>query len=514
MIPGAELNLARNAKKGALYVTGFSCAERSLFVAGKSPHKRKEIPMLPVQISPEKDELAPTFYLRLAYANGFSSVNDFLQCLYPTGNTITRNALSLNRYHPALENLIDIKCLDFTNQLTMFPFLYPFLQPHLIVSYTALINGYPERFRLSNSVIQSRILACPQCLKEKKLLRRYHYLPGVDMCPIHKIPLLDFGPMREIESIDLTEETGAPIEVKNGIDYSEWLYHYYLHPFQINRKDIEDWLNNPDVKNNSPNYYRDISVTSVDLLLPYTFKKMMKLFSSYDDAQRYFSEAYPWKPKIGSEYQFIEGGRCLFSVKHHCTNEFVVNEETLSHGLLCPICDAKLSTEKRVSQILKTRHSGYSLVEGGQLTSSKVLLRHDNCGAKRYQNVDHILVDIPCNCEFEGKSKKPISVKKLPPFQIMRYPVPKHNFLTLKHTACGNVFSMRPHPQYSCPFCDSTYVGMVYRAIIEHFDIGEFTLQELANVLELPVHQIKHALTVLTDKGHLRTRGIHYAIQN
>ena len=55
---------------------------------------------------------------------------------------------------------------------------------------------------------------------------------------------------------------------------------------------------------------------------------------------------------------------------------------------------------------------------------------------------------------------------------------------------------------------------MVYRAIIEHFDIGEFTLQELAIVLELPVHQIKHALTVLTDKGHLRTRGIHYAIQN
>ncbi|MCR5448823.1 MAG: TniQ family protein [Solobacterium sp.] len=504
--------MARNAKKGALYVTGFSCAERSLFVAGKSPHKRKEIPMLPTQIKAEKDELAISYYLRLAYANGFNNLSDFYNTAITKSSLSAQpNALDMNMYHSALTLLIENDISEFTKSLTLFPYQYPFLKSHEIAAYTAEVTDYPIHFDKSASLYPVKINVCPHCWDETKVLRRFHYLPGVDVCPVHHVPLISCGYIKDIDMFDFS--TGSPVEVVNGTDYSEWVYQYYKSPLQVGRDDILDWLKDESVKNLIPQHFGKISEKNVNVLMPLVFKTMMLVFSSYADAYDYFCSHYPWKLNLPADYQLIDGPRYLFKVKHSCGSEFYTNEETIQHGINCPSCDSELSFESRISKILNAGGESYRLARE-PFSPSRIVIEHEKCGRQSVVNTSRILKPHPCVCELEDKQKKPISLKKLPPFQILRYPVPKHNFLTLKHTACGNTFTMTPLSQYSCPFCDSTYVGTVYRTIIEHFD-DEFTLQDLTlHVSELPIHKIRHALTVLTDKGHLRTRGIFYAIQN
>lgn len=174
--------------------------------------------MLPVFITPDKDELFNSHMYRLAKANGLSMQNFVGRGLYNESD-----CRKVSHYHwnndgwglfPPFFQMFPVDKREYIQNHSIFPFLALFLSEHR--------QGIVADWLFSDNPVKKcpqlipEFLYCPKCKQEEMdtyghyYLHRIHHLPGVTVCHKHGIPLV-------------TLENNIPLAFKvDDVDYARF----------------------------------------------------------------------------------------------------------------------------------------------------------------------------------------------------------------------------------------------------------------------------------------------------
>lgn len=144
-------------------------------------------------VEPLPDELGKAHAGRIAYLNALPGLEKLLHCtLGPAKDHLKRNEFRQQFHYLATQLAMEPE--RYLAQHSMLPFLYAYTgRKNTGQTYIPLIRQWLKQ---ADSPILQYVRSCPHCIEEQEAdmglswwVRR-HQIPGLDVCPQHKVPLI------------------------------------------------------------------------------------------------------------------------------------------------------------------------------------------------------------------------------------------------------------------------------------------------------------------------------------
>ena len=312
--------------------------------------------------------------------------------------------------------------------------------------YTALSSVYGDIMDMPTlpSSVKS-IKTCPACMSENSYIRTWHHLPGVDVCAVHRIKLLNW------------EESGDDCTIlpegHPDVVYAQYCKTIYDHPSSISLKNIKKML--------KP--YCTPEETAILSRKSTRFQAVVEMLIRYNvDYHVIVQMADIGKPSSYLEgYRVLKEGKGIVEVScNRCGKTFTGVSSAIEAGFGCPVCMRSVHPNNFVSDILKTVGDGnYKLTMPFQGMGAVQDVVHKTCGQSiRVRMASRLWDKQVCRCETANKlTDMQRQINSLSAgFKIVSYH-PTKGTTTVSHRCGGswncNWLAFKSHPR--CPYCKS-----------------------------------------------------------
>ena len=394
----------------------------------------------------EKDELMYSWFARLAKANALT-VNEFMS-LYVFGENIEhaykhkfRKDTSYNMDH-FCTHIPKLDPLTLYTDTSILPGLLPLMSaPNNSKLLARLqINYHDKRLDMIE-----HLKYCPECRKADmeatkhavrgpySWLRRSHNMPGVTVCHIHNIPLIEAS---AFDGTNITNGALLPVYEKS-YDYAltaAWLLNsnlsYEWDDFQSCIKEYlfaKGWINKDGA--DSSIFVKDFN-PYLELL---SDDKKLKIFYSSRRNPTATQAIAMISCFCRKNMPITEEPSLLEEVCPNCHKKYISSKHRHNMGYRCPDCDTTLSTQDFLKRI---DNDSYRLISEDK---EQITLFHTSCGTTfSTTKKDFFILGSRCHCiqrlTFEEAEKQ------LPAgFKLISYSQHDVPAVVMKET-CGHIF--------------------------------------------------------------------------
>lgn len=446
-----------------------------------------------------EDEILYSYLVRLAHANGFSNLKEFV---YHTG--ILPEASDLNKRYRTVRYEIqsdlyplmdvmgvgDIGASELYLKTSLYPLVYPLSTKAISSHHIGMLSKYRSQSSLItplNDVFRD-LKFCPICRTEDQqkygewYYHRSHQIPGVTVCYRHVVPLSRY--LGEPELLFDAHQLSEVLEAKEkSFEYAVFAHDLLHTELQADLTQLayvtlirmkqmgyskqdgvamtEDMGVYVDLLNTSlHNLFRyfppkgKINMTDCLALLLYLFQdvttlsKELPVTDQSNETQQIIQEKYelvsPYKENL------IEL-RCL-----SCGQYFLTTLYRLQSGWGCPDCDALLGDERLLRKLFDHASGGdYDLISAYRF-AEKIKIRHKACGREYWVRTRSFLEEHQrCQCH-HVRSCEEVSrrVSLCGNFTLLRFDAVDLP-MNVIHNDCGSIICRKysrfiRHPICSC----------------------------------------------------------------
>ena len=446
-----------------------------------------------------EDEILYSYLVRLAHANGFSSLKEFV---YHTG--ILPEASDLNKRYRTVRYEIqsdlyplmdvmgvgDIGAPELYLKTSLYPLVYPLSTKAISSHHIGMLSKYRSQSNLItplNDVFRD-LKFCPTCriADQQKYgewyYHRSHQIPGVTVCHRHAVPLCQYAGEPELlfeahqpskileakeKSIEYAIFSHDLLHIGLQADLTQLAYVTLLRMKQMgySKQNVipitEDMGTYADLLNTSlHNLFRyfppkgKINMTDCLALLLYLFQDATTL------SQKLLvtDQSKEIQPIIQGRYELVSPYRenlielqCL-----SCGQYFLTTPYRLQSDWGCPNCDALLGDEALLQKLFHhASGDDYDLISSYRL-AEKIKIRHKACGREYWVRTRSFLEEHQrCQCH-HVKSCEEVArrVSLCGNFTLLRFDAVNLP-MDVIHNDCGSIICRKysrfiRHPVCSC----------------------------------------------------------------
>ena len=359
---------------------------------------------------------------------------------------------------------------------TLIPTLAPFMRDEKRNSYILKAFGHPEMLGIVNEkTLIGRYCYCPLCRQSDEktygtaYLHRMHHIPGISVCPVHRVPLVDMKSGMEVP------DAGLPIQDAITGLFLDLLEDPVICSYEEMRKGLVKRLSEMAQERspyaeacsflNNAGYtsYKNADIISSALSagrLP--LEAVMSLagycFASGAEMRRYIchtDDEYGFRKEAESlGFDVKEYSPLLTRILHReCGTEFYTSPDAFRSGRRCPVCDSAMTKDEAFARIAEC--AGY-LPETRYLgPNRKVRLRHCACGNSYEVRARGFLYEgRRCSCgRTWTKEKAEKAVNGVGDFRLLEY-IGIDGACVIRSGSCGHEFPMGSLRKFLAnPYC-------------------------------------------------------------
>lgn len=380
------------------------------------------------RFAPLEDEDLYSYISRIAFANGFETVDDFFKASADVSASSRKgyDLFEYLKYIPQALNLDAESFLELVSKTSALNYICAFLTS---ASQGTLVNnifGNGELFKTirkhavytySNNSLRS----CPKCrqadIEEHGFFwfRRAHQLPGVSMCHEHGVSLEEYKGERGHEFF---EDAWQRIEIENASaerEYAKFANAFAYESFDINASQLKLYIKNLIILYNAYGSERKteifeknakskgiesiIGILDIPKILihdlndkrisldPKEALQIMLLLGVDDVKKIYFVE----DDSESEDIKFLNDHDIEIVGLYHthfptilkcrkCGQVFISNLPALKSGWGCPHCDGLLPDKERIQKMLDVVATGYRINALPANWTKEMQLYHEKCG--------------------------------------------------------------------------------------------------------------------------------------
>ena len=439
--------------------------------------------MIPIFFEPYEDEFYYGWLYRLAVANGFANISQFIEC-FEYGSSASGFRENKFYYEPGMElirglyrdNGCELDELDFVEHHTLFE-MNALTQNARYFSLIACELFYGTNNVKSRRSFLEHLHFCPKCIQEDQVEGREAYYrtwqqhPNCKTCAKHKSKL------REASSVDLDKAMidEMPVYPDDFFDMpyerriSEWLYKLYQNPLGIDLFLLRVVVSNRlfTLSNNSKDIIKGIErgfdeygsslkgkpyekrankslkfLNGTNLLCVACFLFPYRTFSDACKKQKEYIFRQ-FKEEGGKNLRILRQKGAVYEVRcKQCGKIYTMYNQPFASGFTCPLCNP-LTTEIELKNILS--YSGSRNYDITDMDCSNVPLAYKckDCGDIYYNNSSvYRLTPLTALCSC-GKNMKLSDYQLMADPSMQDYIVEKklEHGVVLRHVGgCGRTF--------------------------------------------------------------------------
>ncbi|MBR3243474.1 MAG: TniQ family protein [Parasporobacterium sp.] len=457
------------------------------------------MPIIPLIIYPETDELMISYLWRLSVHNGVADISDFLHGYIWPNNELRmykkqQIRIDANNVFPDFFKAIDLPVdpVQFYHQHTIYSGLVPLTtKGWQMQNVTYAFHNEKHLNGLINDPVNmfDGLKICPFCKQEDIDRKGFwyfhtkHHMPGVTMCSKHNVPLHEM-----IKTSKKVLPAIKPFDAGNK--YSEitekspeWAYHYavfasalleakidtdiskvnkailntlknrglyentdlllkYLHDMRCNTMSDDQALRSIKTRmhgGSKPSILQTLS------FLALCFPNVVELSKALDVIPEDQAESKRFIECVTGRYDIIgDFYKPLLEMERRDTGErFLTTHRGFIYGWRENSADINKSIKDKYLELFNNASDpSYHLMSEFQGMGQKVSVLHDVCGKEYQINAKSFLIDERrCTCE---RSYTPEEAKRAverhPGFTLIKYPIGMYKPCTFLHEYCGNTF--------------------------------------------------------------------------
>ena len=461
------------------------------------------MPIIPLLIEPEKDELMVSYLGRLAQHNGFDHVSDLLHGYIWPNNPLFNGKQNIradaNNVFPAFYQAVDLPIdpVKFYLDHTLYKGLVPLTSTgiHMQIVTHAFHNNDDFASLIGRpGYLIDDFRVCPICQKEDVETKGFwyyhmaHHMPGVTMCAKHGVPLqvLKRSPANGLKSARLFD-TNNEFQIESVLN-QEWAHRYstfsaalfeakidtdvsivhqailntlkahgvyddtekLLHCFHDAGCDVmTDAQALSSVKHtmhsgvahgvNNTSFIRYIS------FMVLCFPTITDLQNAIDAVPQNHKDLVRFLSLISGQYDIVGDfyKPLLEMVKRDTGEHFLTTLKGFNYGWRENSADAQKTSKQKFEELFQNATDGsYHLLSDFKSNGQNITVLHDICGSEYQIAARGFLIDgRRCNCE---RSYTPDEARKIverhKEFKLIDYPIGKYKPCVILHDYCGNTF--------------------------------------------------------------------------
>lgn len=421
------------------------------------------------------DEIAYSYYLRLALANGLD-IKTFASMVFPARQTGEEHRFVRYDIHDDGYQFFKLAGISAASGADFYhASLFTGLAPLMTRALASRHLGMLSRYRHPTSLISAaddmfvNLRYCPVCMSEAVYYRRAHQMPGVTACPVHGCLLCEYEGERggELGSGAYCKEPASAND--DDVSYARFAACFLSAELQSSITDVRDAVLSriKDMAVQSQNAYsivsdsrflqsftaRNVSHTDASHCL----RMLYDLFGTVDQLTAYLPPQA--KMSLPDGYDLLSPYRAdIVEVRcKTCGTVFITSPYRLISGWGCPECDSAVTDTALFERILRaSMGADYELISPYTSMTGKVTLRHTVCG-RVYDTLPRAIIEdckrCSCGCASEDEICRRIN-------ETGHYRFVSYNQQTgraeIIHNACGRPFSVSYKSFFRhrhCPIC-------------------------------------------------------------